>query len=98
MNPVMEYVSFGDLKFPKTVYKYRTIKDENHLSVLTDQVVFFAAPKTFDDDFDCRIPERFDLLTDDDIFDQYYKIFKKQTGMAPLEYREYDSSIYVANE
>ncbi len=78
VNPVIEYVSFGDLKFPKTVYKYRTVKDENHLSVLTDQVVFFAAPRTFDDDFDCRIPERFDLLTDDDILDQYYKIFQKQ--------------------
>jgi len=76
-EPKITTTTFSKLKFPATVYKYRTANNLKHLEVLSNRVLYFAPPKTFEDEFDCRIPERYDLLSDDDIFDQYYKLLKK---------------------
>ena len=44
---------------PKVLYKYRTWKDENHKDLLRKGVVYFAAPDSFEDTFDCNLPEVF---------------------------------------
>lgn len=72
-----ELTTFDKLGFPKTVYKYREAKNDQHRTTLTKQIVYFAAPKTFKDKSDCKIPTRYDLLTDDEIFDSYVKLFKE---------------------
>lgn len=74
----IEPTTFSKLKFPKTVYKYRTANNPFHRTILSNRIVYFAAPETFEDEFDCRIPERYDLLTDDEIFEQYYKLLKEE--------------------
>ena len=77
----IEYTSFNKLKFPATVYKYRTANNPYHRTILSERVVYFAAPETFEDEFDCRVPVRYDLLTEDEIFEQYYKLLEKDNPL-----------------
>lgn len=44
------------------VYKYRDWKDCYHRNVLMDNQLYLAAPKDFNDPFDCRINHNFSLL------------------------------------
>lgn len=39
----------------KILYKYRTWKEENHKDLLRKGVVYFAAPDSFEDTFDCNL-------------------------------------------
>jgi hypothetical protein len=70
------YTTFDKLRFPKTVYKYREAENSKHLTILTEQIVFFAPPESFEDKLDCKIPVRYDLLTDEEIYDKYYNDLK----------------------
>jgi hypothetical protein len=73
-----EHTSFDRLKFPKTIFKYRNVGNDQHWTILTDQVVFFAPPSSFEDKLDCKIPTRYDLLTDEEIYTMYYKLIKAE--------------------
>lgn len=44
-----------DRKYPVTVYKYRYWEDNFHKKILTENQLFLASPKSFNDPFDCRI-------------------------------------------
>jgi len=55
--------------YPKVVYKYRGWKDDYHKKVLTENSLFFASPKQFNDPFDCRIPDNILSLNDDKLFE-----------------------------
>lgn len=58
-------------KLPKIVYKYRTWNDKYHREIITDQIVFMARPTSFEDPIDCKLQKRYDLLTDEEIFNKY---------------------------
>ena len=73
-----EQTTFDELTFPKTVYKYREAENNLHRTILSEQIVYFAAPKSFEDKLDCKIPIRYDLLSDDEIFDSYLEILKEK--------------------
>lgn len=75
-NIQIEYTDFDKLKFPEIIYKFRAANNPLHRTILSNQIVYFAAPNTFEDEFDCRIPERYDLLSDEEIFDEYYKLLR----------------------
>lgn len=72
-----EPTTFDELVFPKTVYKYRKADNINHRTILSEQVVYFAPANSFDDEFDCKIPYRYDLLTDGEIYNNYLKTLKE---------------------
>lgn len=44
---------------PQVLYKYRSWDDERHKDLLRKGVVYFAAPDSFEDTFDCNLPEVF---------------------------------------
>lgn len=46
---------------PKTIYKIRDWNDSFHKTIITEQVIWFASPKTLNDPFDIRIPMKIDL-------------------------------------
>jgi len=65
-------ISFEDMKdLPQTVYKYRSWSDTLHKEIISEQVVFMARPTSFEDPLDCKLLKRYDLLTDDDIYNKY---------------------------
>jgi len=52
---------------PPILYKYRCWSDPNHRRLLTCNEAFFSSASRFNDPFDCRIPIRYDLMTDEEI-------------------------------
>lgn len=62
---------------PPILYKYRDWEDEYHKRILTHNEIYFAPPSHFEDELDCRVPIRYDLLSDNEIYDIYYKSSKK---------------------
>lgn len=65
-----------EMDLPPVLYKYRDWTDENHKRVLTHNELFLASPASFKDEFDCKVPIRYDLLTDKEIYDKYFKLSK----------------------
>jgi len=68
--------NFENLKFPDIVYKYRSATEPLHWDVLTKRILFLSAPKMFEDTKDCRNPDRYDLLSDDEIYQKYYDVIQ----------------------
>lgn len=50
-------------EFPKTLYKYRTWKDNYHKTVLTKKQLYYSSPSEFEDPKDCKAIVRYDLLS-----------------------------------
>lgn len=47
--------------YPKTIYKIRDWNDSFHKTIITEQVIWFASPKSLNDPFDIRVPMKIDL-------------------------------------
>lgn len=69
---------FQEMDIPKVLYKYRDWENPLHRRILKDREVYLASPDCFIDRYDCHIPRRFDLLTDDQILNKYRTDLKKQ--------------------
>ena len=53
------------------LYKYRDWSDKYHKNILTENEIFMASPGSFNDPFDCRIPENYHLLNTQEKIDQF---------------------------
>ncbi len=72
MNENINIKTIDDLdSIPKILYKYRSWDNSYHKTILTEQQVFFASPTSFEDPLDCKNQVRYDLLTDEEIFQKY---------------------------
>jgi len=58
---------------PKILYKYRDWNNNFHKRLLTNPSIYFAPPSSFEDPLDCKIPTRYDLFTQDEIFGIYVR-------------------------
>ena len=63
---------YNDIETPCVLYKYRDWQNPLHRRIITEREVFLAAPSTFEDQLDCRNSVRYDLLTEEQIFQKYY--------------------------
>jgi hypothetical protein len=54
-------------KIPDILYKYRNWNNSVERTILKKGEIFYSSPFYFEDPLDCRIPLRYDLMTDDDI-------------------------------
>jgi len=70
--------SYEELKLPEIIYKYRHWNDPFHKTIMTNREVYFAKPSSFTDPFDCKIPIRYDLLSDVDIYNHYLFVSKEK--------------------
>lgn len=57
--------------YPKTLYKYRSWSNNYHRKILTDNELYLASPSDFNDPFDCRIPNNYGLLDNDEKIIEY---------------------------
>lgn len=53
---------------PKILYKYANWSDKHHKKIITDNEIYFASAKRFNDPFDSDIPLRYDIRSDEDNF------------------------------
>ncbi len=70
-NRVLSSFTEASKIFPKIVYKYRVWDTEEHKTILTDRLVWFAAPSSFPDPLDCKNPIRYDLLSKKQVYEIY---------------------------
>ena len=63
---------------PTILYKYRDWGNPYNKKLLTDNEVYFASPREFNDPLDCAIPFRYDEkdLTEENIFKKCYQLAK----------------------
>lgn len=71
-------MSFDEMPdIPETLYKYRVWDDNYQKTILTERTVFMAAPTSFEDKKDCKLLKRYDLMTEQDIYEKYLKTSKE---------------------
>lgn len=66
-----EYVKNGDYPEVDVLYKYRSWDNPLHQKLLTDCVIYLASPKSFEDPYDCHVPE--DFPTQEELPDFFYQ-------------------------
>lgn len=66
-----EFKDFPEMDLPSVVYKFRIWSKKNHRKIIQKREVYLAPPSSFPDKFDCRVPIRYDLLGDSEIFAKY---------------------------
>jgi len=69
---------FEEMDLPAILYKYRDWNNDNHKRILTDNEVYLSSPADFKDEFDCKVPIRYDLLTENEIYKKYLNSSKKE--------------------
>ena len=62
--------------FPENIYKYRTWNGYQK-TIITGKTVFMAKPNSFEDKKDCKLLKRYDLMTNQDIFNKYVNLSKE---------------------
>ena len=60
------------------LYKYRNWSDDYHRKILTENEIFMASPGSFNDPFDCKIPENYHLLDTHEKIDQIMKYIESK--------------------
>ena len=66
-----ELVDFAELEFPRVVYKYRQLGNPFHRTILSERIIYLSPPGDFPDKLDCRLPVRYDLMSDEEIRDYF---------------------------
>ena len=66
-------VPITDLRSPPILYKYRDWNVSFHKKLIFEPSIYLSAPSDFEDPIDCKNPIRYDLLTDFEIFDKYFR-------------------------
>lgn len=65
-------------EYPNIIYKYRNWTDKHNKNVFLKNQLFLSSPKTFNDPFDCRIPENFHLLNTQEKIEDYVTLFRNR--------------------
>ncbi|MFN0290023.1 DUF2971 domain-containing protein [Pedobacter helvus] len=90
-------INFDEVDFPETLYKYRYFSKENNISIITKREVYFSKPSGFEDPFDCKVPTRWDLLTDEDILNYYYEDSLRELNSTATIEERMEFAIHNAN-
>lgn len=69
---------FEEMDLPPILYKYRDWNNSNHKRILIENEVYLSSPADFEDEYDCKVPIRYDLLTDKEIYEKYLFSSKKE--------------------
>jgi len=64
----------NDIILPDILYKYRDFSNISHRDLITKQEIYLSEPNSFNDPFDCKIPTRWDLMTQDDFDERNEKL------------------------
>lgn len=61
-NLIINKGTLDDIEIPDIVYKYRDWEYKHHDRFIKNREIFLASPNSFEDEKDCKIPIRYDLL------------------------------------
>lgn len=75
---------------PQIIYKYRKWDDKYQKTILTDRVVYMAAPTSFEDKKDCKLLKRYDLMTEHDLFNMYLQSsLSENIGWSIIQHKDF---------
>lgn len=81
--------------YPEVLYKYRSWCKENNRKIITENQLYLASPKDFNDPIDCRIGNNYSLLDTDEKIEEYAELFIKkhkdniiEMGLVPDQEKE----------
>ena len=94
-NIIVRRTTLDKVELPKIVYKYREAENPYHRAILKDGKVYFSPPNGFEDEIDCKNPTRYDLLTDQEIYDEYYKRLKVRFPLRGHQYIDAQAKAWV---
>lgn len=63
----IEHKTFEEMELPRVIYKYRDWNDVFHKRIITEREVFMAAPNSFEDPVDCKLPIEYSGLSKKEI-------------------------------
>tara|TARA_B110000967_G_C18638587_1_gene437318 strand:+ start:418 stop:687 length:270 start_codon:yes stop_codon:yes gene_type:complete len=63
MKMLIRETTLDDIEFPEILYKYRNWDDPYNKRFINEREVFMASPNQFEDKLDCKLPIRYDLMT-----------------------------------
>ena len=78
-------------KVPPVIYKYRDWENNLHKKILTENLIWFASPKSLNDPFDIRAPYRFNF--DEVNHPLFYETLRKYAKIAYKIYRQIQKSL-----
>jgi hypothetical protein len=81
----MKTINWAGREVPAILYKYRTWSNPFHQNILSDLQVYIPAPTEFEDELDCRNDIRYDLLTNEQIYQKYFQISRANNPHYSLE-------------
>lgn len=74
MKPQLNIGTLDDIEFPDILYKYRDWDNVNNRRFILNREVYLSSPEQFEDEFDCRIPIRYDLMTEEQAYMFYERL------------------------
>lgn len=87
---ILGHREFEEMNLPVILYKYRDWNNPKHKRVLTENELYLSSPADFEDEFDCKVPIRYDLLTEHDIYNKYLLESKKNnTTFSRQQHRQF---------
>lgn len=90
-------INLEEVDFPETLYKYRFWSKPVNQTILTKREVFFSPPSDFEDIYDCKIPTRWDLITDQEILNYYFEDSLRMLGQTATLDERMEFAIHHAN-
>jgi len=73
---ITKNISIDQVERPDILYKYRDWSSPYHDTIIKNRQVYLAPPSSFEDKLDCKNPTRYDLLTDEQIYEKYLHFSK----------------------
>jgi len=73
MEILTPHTTLNKSDHPRVIFKFRDWKNKHHKLILTRKEIYLTPPKEFNDPFDCRIPESFELLNTDEKIDKFLR-------------------------
>lgn len=77
----------SELAKPKTLFKFRSWDDDYHKTLLTERKLWVPTATDLNDPFDCSIPFRYDLMSEDDLRKRLHRLHKQQYPDMPRDQR-----------
>ncbi|UKB82318.1 DUF2971 domain-containing protein [Chryseobacterium sp. MEBOG06] len=80
MKPNINIGTLDNIEFPEILYKYRDWDNINNRRFILNREVYLSSPDQFEDTLDCKIPIRYDLMSEKQAYD-FYERLQEQSGI-----------------
>ncbi|MEY8758990.1 DUF2971 domain-containing protein [Chryseobacterium tongliaoense] len=74
MKPQLNFGTLDDIEFPEVLYKYRDWENPYNRRFIENKEIYLSSPDQFEDKLDCKIPIRYDLMSEKQAYQFYERL------------------------